>query len=186
MSVVNRFRTWVQSQLKQPIAQPTLRDPYYRFSSVEELRRAAASGGRIDVNRASIDDWLRLPGLSIHQARALVTLRQSGILFHGLEDVAAALSIPLQRLQPLAPILRFCYYDDTCLDQVSPIDPNLASLEQWMQIPQVNLALAQLILRERQQGEYLSLVDFQQRLQIAPSVIADLMHYLKFSGKPKI
>ena len=88
-----------------------LRDPYYRFRSIQELQTAARMGVRIDVNQASVDDWLRLPGLSIHQARTLVSLNQTGVLFHCLEDVAHALKVPLPRLQPLAPILQFCYYE---------------------------------------------------------------------------
>jgi len=29
-----------------------------------------------------------------------------------LEDIAAALNMPLQRLKPLEPVLKFCYYDE--------------------------------------------------------------------------
>ena len=53
-------------------------DPYYRFQSVGEIQVAAAIGIAIDVNTATIDDWLRLPGISIHQARSLSTLIESG------------------------------------------------------------------------------------------------------------
>ena len=47
-------------------------DPYYRFQSLQEIAIAAELGIKIDVNQATVDDWLRLPGLSIHQARSLV------------------------------------------------------------------------------------------------------------------
>ncbi|MGB7440454.1 MAG: ComEA family DNA-binding protein, partial [Coleofasciculaceae cyanobacterium] len=40
-------------------------DPYYRLQSVQEIAVAAALGIKIDVNRAGVDDWLRLPGISI-------------------------------------------------------------------------------------------------------------------------
>jgi len=39
-------------------------DPYYRLQSSEEIAVAAALGIQIDVNQASVDDWLRLPGLN--------------------------------------------------------------------------------------------------------------------------
>jgi hypothetical protein len=42
-------------------------DPYYRLQSPAEIAIAATLGMRIDVNQASVDDWLRLPGISIHQ-----------------------------------------------------------------------------------------------------------------------
>ncbi|MBF2049142.1 MAG: helix-hairpin-helix domain-containing protein [Leptolyngbya sp. IPPAS B-1204] len=156
-------------------------DPYYRFQSVAELRAAAALGIKLDVNRACVDDWLRLPGLSIHQARTLVTLSQAGVQFHCLEDVAAALGQPVQRLQPLAPILQFCYYDDDSLDAIQPINPNRASQQQLMQIPGMNAVLVQNLIWERQQrGAYRNLVELQQRLQLPGSLIAELMHYLRF------
>lgn len=152
-----------------------LNDPYYRFRSVAELQKAAALGQRIDVNRATVDDWLRLPGLSIHQARSLVMLSQSGVPFHCLEDIAAALSLPVQRLQPLAPILQFCYYERDLVPR--PINLNQAAIEQLIQIPEIDRALAERILFERQQrGAYRNLSDFQQRLQLSHQEIARLMH----------
>jgi DNA uptake protein ComE-like DNA-binding protein len=158
-----------------------LQDPYYRFQSVAELRAAAALGIKLDVNRASVDDWLRLPGLSIHQARALVTLNQAGVQFHCLEDIAAALGQPVQRLQPLTPILQFCYYEHDSLDAIRLLNPNLASTEQLMQLPGVDAALAQNVTQERQRrGPYRNLVDLQQRLQLPGHLIAELMHYLRF------
>jgi DNA uptake protein ComE-like DNA-binding protein len=168
---------WVPSQNQH------LQDPYYRFQSLAELRRAASLGMRLDVNRATVDDWLRLPGLSIHQARTLVELSQAGVAFYCLEDLAAALGLPLQRLQPLAPVLRFCHYDsfDSAddLGQISPVNPNRASLEQLMQIPGLELTQAQAVLRERQRGVYQNLSDLQRRLQWSGPTLARLMHYLR-------
>jgi DNA uptake protein ComE-like DNA-binding protein len=157
-----------------------LTDPYYRFQSIAEVQQAAKLGVRLDANRAGVDDWLRLPGLSIHQARSLVALSQSGVQFHCLEDIAAALSLPVQRLQPLEIILQFCYYDLDSPIELQPLNPNLASLEALSQIPIVDLFLARAIVQERQRGAYRNLVDLQQRLALPGQAIAELMHYLKF------
>jgi len=70
------------------------RDPYYRFQSFEEVRFAAQIGIGIDVNRAEADDWLRLPGVSIHQARTLVSLRKTGGQFQSPGGVAAPAASP--------------------------------------------------------------------------------------------
>lgn len=198
-----RLSDWVRRWV-QPGWDEQLQDPYYRFQSLAELRQAAARGVRLDVNRATVDDWLRLPGLSIHQARTLVELNQSGVAFYCLDDIAAALSLPLQRLQPLAPLLQFCHYDShgdnhydshgdsshfglasldslDSLDSLEPIQPvnlNRASLDQLMQIPGLELAQAQAVLRERQRGAYRNLSDLQQRLQWSGQTIARLMYYL--------
>ena len=164
--------SWLDRLL--PHRQARLRDPYYRFVSIQELQAAAALGVRIDVNQASIDDWLRLPGLSIHQARRLVELSQSGLEFYALEDLAAALSLPLARLQPLAPILQFC-----CYEAPLTLNPNEAELTALMQIPGLEAELAIAIVQERQQGRYRSLSDLQQRLHWSAETTARMMHYLR-------
>lgn len=171
---------WLKSPLPS-LRSPLLTDPYYRFQSIEEIRQAAALGVRIDVNQACVDDWLRLPGLSIHQARSLTALAQSGVQFHCLEDIAAALSVPVQRLHPLAPILQFSYYDTESLCAIQSLNPNSASLEMLTKIPVVDLFLARAIVQNRQQyGAYRNLTDLQQRLNLSSQLISDLMHYLQF------
>ena len=156
-----------------------LNDPYYRMQTNAEIAIAADLGIMIDVNRAKVDDWLRLPGLSIHQARNLVQLCQAGVQFCCIEDIAAALSISVQHLQPLAPVLKFCYYDE--ISTVKVISPNIATIEQLAEIPAIDLALAQFIVQNRHlQGTYRNLVDFQRRLSLPGSVISQLMYYLQF------
>jgi DNA uptake protein ComE-like DNA-binding protein len=88
-----------------------LNDPYYRLRSLDEIKIATSLGLKIDVNQACVDDWLRLPGISIHQAQTLVKLNEAGVQFYCLEDIAAALNMPIQRLQPLALLLEFQYYE---------------------------------------------------------------------------
>lgn len=171
------FRAVLGSSLRARL----LNDPFYRFQSVEELQLAASLGLAIDVNRAGVDDWLRLPGISIHQARSLVALAQAGVQFHCLEDLAAALSVPVQRLAPLQPILSFCYYDPNGLDTIQPVNPNRASVDALIRLPSVDLYLARAIVHNRQQqGPYRNIADLQARLALPPQVTAVLMHYLCF------
>ncbi|MGV2827975.1 helix-hairpin-helix domain-containing protein [Myxosarcina sp. GI1(2024)] len=168
---------WSQIGIKNRI----LNDPYYRFRSLKEVAIAAELGVKIDVNQASIDDWLRLPGFSIHQARSLVDLVGMGVQLLCIEDVAAAISLPVWRLQPLEPILHFEYYDR--LSPLSPqkINPNTASLAEIESIPILNKNLAAKIITERQQqGNYHNLADLQRRLGLDSQAIAQLMYYLQF------
>ena len=156
-------------------------DPYYRLASAGEIAIAAQLGMKIDVNQASIDDWLRLPGISIHQARCLVELTESGLQFYCLEDIAAAISLPVQRLMPLKPILQFCYYDPESPATPIPINPNIASVEELAKIPIVDLFLARVIVQNRQDlGKYRNLADFQSRLALTPQLTSELMYYLRF------
>jgi DNA uptake protein ComE-like DNA-binding protein len=156
-------------------------DPYYRLQSAEEIAVAAELGIKIDVNQASVDDWLRLPGISIHQARSLVELTRMGVQFWCLEDIAAAISVPVQRIKPLQPILSFCYYDADSDLTPQPINGNAASVEQLTKIPGVDLFLARAIVQKRTEGgNYRNLADFQRRLELSPKLISDLMYYLQF------
>lgn len=156
-----------------------LNDPYYRLQSTAEIAAAAALGIQIDVNQASVDDWLRLPGLSIHQARSLVELCRSGVQFYCLEDIAAALNLPLQRLKPLEPVIRFCYYDE--IRTTALVNPNTATVETLAQIPSVEPSLAKAVVQNRMQsGPYRNITDFQRRLSLPAHVTAQLMHYLRF------
>ncbi len=154
-------------------------DPYYRFGSLAELPIAAELGIQIDVNSATIDDWLRLPGLSIHQARALVDLQQAGLELYSIEDLAAALGMPVQRIQAWSLVLSFQYRSP----ELQPLlcNPSIASLEELRQIPGVDADLAELMVIDRQNnGSYRDLGDFQRRLSISGVVLGKLMHYLKF------
>lgn len=183
------FSDWLSSAKKlgrlafgqSPVREKILSVPYYRLQSLAQVREAAQLGLKIDVNRASVDDWLRLPGISIHQARSLVELVGMGVQLLCIEDVAAVLNLPLQQLQPLEPILYFCYYDPESLSTPQRINPNTASVEQLAQIPAIGTALATEIVRDRQQqGAYRNLADLGRRLSLDTQTTSQLLHYLQF------
>ena len=163
------------------IRQKIINNPYSRLQNLLEVQIAAELGVRIDVNQACVDDWLRLPGISIHQARSLVELVGMGMQLLCLEDVAAAMSVPIHRLQPLESILHFEYRDrHSCLSP-QKVNPNTASLAEIAQIPLVKTDLAKRILVDRQEkGNYRNLADFQRRLGINSQLISQLMYYLQF------
>lgn len=172
--------TQPRSGISAAIRQKILHDPYYRLQSSAEVQLAASLGMQIDVNQATVDDWLRLPGLSIHQARSLVELSRSGVPFHCIDDLAAALSLPISRLKPLEPMLRFCYYDPDSVGTIQPLNPNTASVEMLVRIPGVDLYLAKAIVQNRKQGVYRNLSHLQRRLSLPGQLTAELMHYLRF------
>lgn len=136
---------------------------------------------RLDVNRATAAEWQQLPGLDRSQAQMLEQLVRSGVQFHCLEDLAAALDRPLAQLQPWEPYLCFAYYDPDPLDSLPHLNPNRATLPQLLKIPQMSPALAQSIIHQRiMQGPYPDLAVFQQRLQLSPEQVQHFMHYLTF------
>jgi DNA uptake protein ComE-like DNA-binding protein len=173
-------QNWLGSTFN-PLRNKILNDPYYRFRSLDEIAMAAQLGIKINVSQAGVDDWLRLPGISIHQARMLVELVGMGVELLAIEDLAAALSVPVARLKAIEPILEFAYYSPESLLAPPKINPNTASLEQLKTLPLVSDNLAVAIIQKRQeQGLFKNIVDFQRRLSLDAQYISQLMHFLQF------
>jgi DNA uptake protein ComE-like DNA-binding protein len=163
-----------------PLRRRLQQAPYYRFQSFEEIRLAASWGARIDVNTASIDDWLRLPGISIHQARSLTQLTSRQVSFTCIEDIAAALNLPVQQIQPWQAILQFCYYDlDTALD-LEKVNVNTATAVELAAVPAIDTFLGRAIVHYRQAEPYKNMADLQDRLRLTPQIAIELLHYLEF------
>ncbi|MEM9276166.1 MAG: ComEA family DNA-binding protein [Cyanobacteria bacterium P01_F01_bin.143] len=171
----------LSSLRKKTISHKILKDPYYRFGSLEEIRIAGELGIKINVNQATVDDWLRLPGISIHQARSLVELIGMGVQLLCIEDVAAALSFPVTRLLPLEPILHFEYCDRLSVLSPQKVNPNTSSEAEIAQIPILEIDLVILMIKEREDnGLYRNLADLQRRLKLDSQLVSNLMHYIKF------
>lgn len=166
---------------KRAIRSKILSEPLSRLNSLQEIEVAAELGIRIDVNRASVDEWLRLPGISIHQARALVELIGMGLQILSIEDLAHALSMPLSHVQYWQPVLSFCYYPPESLSSRPKIDVNSATVEQLQNIPGMDGQLAQKIMGDRtSNGRYPNLVSLQKRLNLTSEKVWELMPYISW------
>ena len=173
MVSLNPRLLWLRNKIKN--------NPYYRFQSLEEIAIAAQLKIKIEVNSATVDDWLRLPGFSIRQAQTLTTLTASGVEFYSVEDIAAALNLSPQRLQPFTPILSFTFTDSESALTPKRMNVNTATKEELATLPFLNETLAEKVIENRlQQGNYGNLADFQQRLALDAHLTAQLMHYLRF------
>ena len=138
---------------------------------------AAQLGLGVDVNQATEDDWLRLPGLSIHQARRLVQLRRQGVAFWAIEDVAAALGLPPAALAALAPALVFRYYPP--LEGAGhTYDLNQATTTELLTVPGLSPMWCDRILHQRQQAPFQDWADCQRRCAIPPDLLGQWFHYL--------
>ena len=168
------------SKAQHPLKKRLQSEPFYRFTSFEELQLAASWGIRIDANKASVDDWLRLPGLSIHQARSLHQLTQQGMSFTCLEDIAAAIALPLPQIRPWETILQFCYYDPEQSLEPTKINANNATAEELATVPKLDIFLARAIIHYRKNGPYRDLADLQDRLRLTTAITTEFLHYLSF------
>jgi DNA uptake protein ComE-like DNA-binding protein len=133
----------------------------------------------MDVNKATAAAWLPLPGISIHQARTLTRLTQSGVTFHCLEDIAAVLGISYQRLLPLHPLLQFCYYDLDSPVKPTPILLNQATIAQLQTLPGMSLPLLERIINERRRSPFTDWADVHHRLRLTPEQTSRWLYWLR-------
>lgn len=174
--LLKRWRT-LKAQL-HPLASRLTKDPHCRLQSYDEVTLAAELGVAIDVNQATVDDWLRLPGISIRQAQGLNRLRLSGVQFYCLDDLAAALGQSSTQLAPLASVLVFCHYDVAASPPALSL--NQASCQELCRLPGMSPQLAETIVWDRlRRGHYHDLADLQGRLQLPPETIQQWIYYLR-------
>ncbi|MFZ9265414.1 MAG: hypothetical protein ACO23P_01550 [Vulcanococcus sp.] len=175
-------------QVEQDLLELKLQhNPQLRLSSSDEVRHAAALGWRLDVNRASAADWLRLPQIDPKQVDLLLRLQQGGVQLSGLEDLQRLLDLPEALVRSWEPLLQFRWYGDGSPAALTPVRVDLnrasaSSLER--QLPQLTAERRQRLLRERQRAPFQDLADLQQRLQLPPGVVEDLIGKVRFGQGP--
>ena len=161
--------------------------PQLRLSDANQAGHAAALGWRLDVNRASADDWLRLPGITSAQVDLLLRLQRGGVQLSGLDDLQRLLELPPDQLKAWEPLLLFRWYGDGAPLQASPLQLDLnhssaAALER--ELPQLDAVRRARLLRERPRAPFSDLADLQQRLQLPPALVEELIGKVRFGQGP--
>ena len=160
-------------------------NPGLRLTTAAEVRHAAALGWRLDVNRATAADWLRLPGIGPHQVDLLLRLQAGGVQLSGPEDLEQLLELPGAQVRCWEPLLQFRWYGEPATAQARQLDLNRASASQ------IHTALSgltpercQRLVRERQRAPFRDLADLQQRLQLPAALVEELIGRVRFSQGP--
>lgn len=162
-------------------------DPQRRLHDPSEARRAAALGWRLDVNRATASDWQRLPGITPAQVNLLLRLQRGGVQLSGPEDLQRLLELPADLVATWQPLLLFRWYGNGAPATPRPlvVDLNRASApELQRQLPQLDAIRRQRLLRERQRGPFCDLADLQERLQLPPALVEELIGKVRFGQGP--
>jgi hypothetical protein len=162
-------------------------NPGRRLSNAEEVRHAAALGWRLDVNRATATDWLRLPGIDAGQVDLLLRLQRGGVQLSGPDDLQRLLEIPPALVASWQPLLLFRWYGDgaPATPHPQPVDLNRAPLQELeRRLPQLNAERRQRLLRERQRAPFDNLADLQERLQLPAAVVEELIGRVRFGQGP--
>ncbi|MEB3276653.1 MAG: hypothetical protein VKM92_06775 [Cyanobacteriota bacterium] len=170
-----------EARIERDLLELKLRQqPGRRLHNASEVRLAAELGWRLDVNRATAADWLRLPGITAHHVDLLLRLQAGGVQLSGPEDLERLLELPQAVVASWQPLLQYHWYGAPASSPLPPpLDLNQASLPQLQRLglsPQRSSRL----LRERARRPFADLADLQQRLQLPPQLIEGWIGKVRF------
>ncbi len=169
---------------RELLALQLAQQPGRRLRSPEEVERAAALGWRLDVNRATAADWLRLPGCSPDQADLLQRLQAGGVQLSGPEDLQRLLQLDPQRLRSWLPLLEFRWYGTPPDPVPAAVAVNAAPAEQLRRLGGLAEPELARLLHERSRRPFRDLADLQQRLALSAAVIEGWIGRVSFEPPP--
>lgn len=172
-------QTWLTdpSNDQEPVEQDLLalklrQNPTLPLQNADEVRRAAALGWRLDVNRATAADWSRLPGCRAEQIDLLLRLQAGGVQLSGPDDLQRLLDLDPGTLATWLPLLSFQWYGSLQPDPgatriaINHADTETLTSQLGLEPPRIER-----LLQERRRSPFLDLADLQQRLQLPPSLV---------------
>ena len=137
----------------------------------------------LDVNRASQEQWLQLPGCSDDTADLLMRLQRGGVQFTSAEDLFRLLELPVDLQALWEPHLVFHWYGD------APPQPTTAALDLNNATPEALQQLnwpenrLQRLLQERRRAGFNDLADLQERLCLPASAVEALIGQVSFGSR---
>ena len=160
-------------------------NPALKLEDAGAVERAAALGWRLDVNRATAADWLRLPGIAANQVDLLLRLQAGGIQLSGADDLQRVLDLSAALVRGWLPLLEFRWYGEPAapLQSTALVDLNQASSQEMGGLGLDPARLSRL-LRERRRSPFRDLADLQQRLQFPADLVESWIGKVSFRQGP--
>ena len=146
---------------------------------------APAATWSLDVNRATPEQWQKLPGCSEAMVDVLMRLQRGGVQFTQLDDLVLLLNLPHDLVERWTPHLVFRWHGDApVLPEQPPLDLNAAApslLEQTLNWPKPRL---QRLIQERRLKPFEHLADLQERVCLPPDAVEQLIGRVSFGTRP--
>jgi hypothetical protein len=158
-------------------------DPGLRLRDAAEVRRAAALGWRLDVNRATAADWRRLPGCRSEQIDLLLRLQAGGVQLSGPDDLQQLLGLDEQRLAAWLPLLSFQWYGVPA-ETPAPVAVNRATAAELEGRLGLSPERCRRLLGERARSPFRDLAELQQRLQLPAALVETWIGQVVFDPAP--
>ena len=159
--------------------------PGLRLRTASEVRQAAELGWRLDVNRATAADWLRLPGCTADQAQLLLRTQAAGLQLSGPEDLQQLLGVGEDLIRCWQPLLAFRWYASPPLpESLPPLAINRAGEAELEQRLGLSAERRQRLLRERSRRPFDDLADLRRRLQLPAELLESWIGRVSFQRGP--
>ncbi len=157
-----------------------LHNPQQRLTSEQQMLTARELGMSIDINRCSVDDLLRLPGVTLHEARRIIEIRRSGGPYFSADELQERTDVSWEKIRRLQSMLQFRYYEQkSALPML--LDINSATVSQIAELEGIEPSLASRIVQERDLGgDFANISDLRDRLNLPARIIARLMNRIDF------
>ena len=160
------------------------KDPPARTEPTPPAAPVAAPSWILDVNRATSEQWLQLPGCTEAMVDVLLRLQRAGVQFSQADDLFQLLDLSPLQAEQWRPHLVFHWYGDAPpLPEPTPLELNAASrleLEQALLWPQPRLSR---LLQERNRKAFENLADLQERLCLPPEAVEQLLGKVRFGER---
>ena len=156
-------------------------NPALALRTPEDVRQLAALGWRLDVNRATRADWLRLPQINAAQVDLLLRLQAGGVQLSGPDDLQRLLELSDGQLRCWLPVLEFRWYGEPphAAPQPPLLDLNRANRQQLAGLG-LSAERVQRLLRERARQPFQDLADLQERLQLPAGLVESWIGKVRF------
>lgn len=139
----------------------------------------------LDVNRATPEQWEKLPGCSEAMVDVLMRLQRGGVQFSQLDDLALLLNLPTDLVKLWRPHLVFRWHGDAPVLPEQPLlDVNAAEptlLETTLNWPKPRLKR---LIQERRLKPFEHLADLQERVCLPPNAVEQLIGRVSFGARP--
>ena len=168
-----------------PDPAPTKQKPRAVPGADPSSAASATETWSLDVNRATPEQWQKLPGCSDAMVDVLMRLQRGGVQFSQLEDLALLLNLPDDLVQRWTPHLIFRWHGDAPVLPKQPLlDLNAAAptlLEQTLNWPKPRLHR---LIQERRLKPFEHLADLQERVCLPPDAVEQLIGRVCFGARP--
>ena len=167
-----------------PLARQVLRVTGQLPKATTQQPLLAWPSWQIDVNRATVSDWQRLPGCTDEMSALLLRLQQGGVQLSGLDDLTLLLNLTPELRECWRPHLLFRWYGDSPPGPDQPlVDLNSAALPTLQVTLNWTPERLQRLIRERQRRPFSNLADLQERLTLPAAVIEQLIGSVRFGSR---